>query len=127
MGLLITVFFAVKAVNKPHQSAEPKADQLFIINNLLLILTLAALITGSILVYPEHFTFHTHWILAAYALIILFGLNILLLMRLHQKHRKKQSPMTSLQIAIWRLMYIVLAIILIIIMHDAVSRATLLF
>jgi hypothetical protein len=98
LSLLITTFFCLASNSiKNHK--------------LILILSLVAAITGTLLVYPAHFTFHTPWIKAAYVLLGIFTLVILGLMRF------KLKKITLI---------ILLAILLIFIIHDAVTKTTLL-
>lgn len=75
----------------------------------LLILALLGVITGTLLVHPRHFTFHTHWIIAAYVLMISFIVSISLLF-----FYKKNS----------RWIYLLLSILLVIVIHDAVTKST---
>lgn len=75
----------------------------------LLILAVAGMLTGTFLVHPRHFTFHTHWIIAAYVLMISFIVSIGL-MFFYKKN--------------WRWVYIFLSILLMIVIHDAVTKST---
>jgi uncharacterized membrane protein YozB (DUF420 family) len=79
---------------------------------IILWLSLFALITGTLLVHPKNFTFHTPWIKAAYLLLIAFSLGILML--------KKYIINPYLL----RFSYFILLIILIFITHDAVTKTT---
>ena len=88
-------------------------------NQLLLGLGSLALLSGTLLVYPKHFTFHTPWIQAAYVLVIVFGLGIAALLIL----RKKMVAHRRLQ----RVAYLALIVILIAITHDAVTKTTFVF
>lgn len=84
---------------------------------IILLLALLVAFTGTLLVHPRHFTFHTPWIQAAYLLIISFIISILLLMHV----RKKQVEINHWP---WQLAYCGLVILLITIIHDAVTKTT---
>lgn len=77
-----------------------------------------AMLTGTFLVYPKHFTFHTPWIQAAYILVFVFcmSITVLVLFRDRLKHR-------------WLLrgIYLFLILLLIGVVHDAVTKSTFLF
>jgi len=75
-------------------------------------LSVLALLTGTLLVHPKHFTFHTPWIQAAYSLLLVF-----VLMTLWISAQKNKLPLW-----VWRLIYLVLIAILAIIIHDAVMK-----
>lgn len=97
-----------------------KSDHITRLNKIILALGFFAALTGTLLVIPKHFTFHTPWIEAAYILIGIFCFGILFLAFLKMKgilnHRW-----------LWLLLYGVLVIILIGIIHDAVTKTTFLF
>ena len=95
LGLLSGVIYCC-AVNK--------------INKILLVLCFFAALTGTFLVYPKHFTFHTPWIQAAYLLTLIVGIGIFFLMTTKNK---------------WRFFYFLLIMLLIFITHDAVMKTTL--
>lgn len=84
-------------------------------NKKILVISLFTLLTGSLLIYPKHFTIHTPWIQAAYLLLFIYGLIIALSIRL-----SKSIP----QLWIWRILYIILVFVLILITHDAVTKRT---
>lgn len=79
-------------------------------------LALLALLTGTLLVYPKHFTFHTPWIQAAYLFVALFCLAIIGLIYL----KKKQTSVSW----VINLGYFVLVIVLMLVVHDAVTKIT---
>lgn len=83
----------------------------------MLFISLVALITGTLLVVPKHFTFHTPWIQAAYLLITLFGLSIFLLI----KYGSRLKPILQ------KLIYMTLILALVCVIHDAVTKTTFLF
>ncbi len=88
------------------------------INKIMLGFALFAALTGTLLVYPKHFTFHTPWVIAAYLLVIVFCLLISVLLILKNKQRQHW---------LWWWIYTVLPILLIVMVHDAVTKSTFLF
>jgi len=86
-------------------------------NKLLILLSLFALLTGTLLVLPKHFTFQTPWIQAAYILVMAFGLIVSLTILLKKKFSIQQRW-------IWVGIYSSLVILLIVIIHDAVTKST---
>ncbi len=82
----------------------------------LLMTSALAALTGTLLVYPAHYTFHTPWIIAAYLLLGIFCLLVALLVR----------PQKKYPTWLWRALWLILLLILIMIAHDAVTRSTLL-
>lgn len=82
-------------------------------NKTLLYMSPFLILTGTLLVYPKGFTFHTPWILAAYLFIIIFcaGIGFLLI----------NKNMTRWVRCI---IYLILLTILIFITHDAVTKNT---
>jgi hypothetical protein len=89
-------------------------DTLTLFNKLLLYLSPLAMLTGTLLVHPKHYTFHTPWIQAAYLLLILFMSCIMLL-----TFKGKYKPAW-----LYQLIYFSLVLVLIVITHDAVRKAT---
>jgi hypothetical protein len=84
----------------------------------LIIISFFAILTGTFLVYPKHFTFHTPWIKAAYVLSFLFIMGMIFISWLDKKNKSK------------KLIYffsIFSMIILFFIIHDAVNKNTFLF
>lgn len=90
------------------------------LNKSMLGLATLAVITGSLLVHPEKFTFHTHWIMAAYSFVFLFALGVSLLIFLK---KKEFSGKRLIEI----FLYSGLVILLFIIIQDAVTKKTYLF
>lgn len=86
-------------------------------NKIMLALTCFAILTGTLLIYPKGFTYHTPWIQAAYIFSTIFCLGLLLLIYLHKYQQRW----------LWCLSYLLLIIILIGIVHDAVLKTTFLF
>jgi hypothetical protein len=88
-------------------------------DNVMIGLALLAMMTGTLLVYPKHFTFHTPWIQAAYLLVTLFCVAVIGLIYLKKQHVSR----------LWliNLSYFALAILLLLVIHDAVTKTTFLF
>ena len=85
------------------------------LNQFILLIGILALMTGTFLVHPKHFTFHTPWIKVAYLLIVIFSLGIAWLIA--HKNRQKSRWLTCG-------IYFMLLIILGLIVHDAVTKTT---
>lgn len=85
---------------------------------LMLLFGFFAALTGTLLIYPSHFSFHTPWIEAAYLFGLSFALGIIFLML--TRHHPTVSRFRPL-------IYGVLGVILICIAHDAVTKSTFLF
>lgn len=109
LSLLGLTAYCLSLANTKHQT------RLIFFNKNLLIISFFALLTGSLLVYPKHFTFHTPWIQAAYLLIIIYGIMVGLFIAFSKK---------ITQTWIWRCFYITLIVVLILIIHDAVTKHT---
>jgi hypothetical protein len=110
LSLLGTAVYCIVAVGL-------KKNSNLRLNKILIILSLLALLTGSLLVIPKHYTFTTPWIQAAYIFVIVFGLLVTGLTLL-----KKKMWLTHPRW--WLLSYTLLTILLIIIIHDAVTKTT---
>lgn len=82
-------------------------------NVALLWLALLAMITGTLLIHPLHFTFHTLWIKAAYVLFFCFIGCVL--------------AKTFLTMPLWatRGIYFILLLLLLCIIHDVVTKTLL--
>ena len=87
----------------------------------ILYLSLTLLITGTILVYPKHFSFHTPWIKAAYIFLLTFCLGIIFV----NQHVVKNGAISKSTLI--KCTYAMLTIILLCIMHDAITKSTFLF
>lgn len=85
------------------------------LNNYFLWLLLPVVITGTLLVYPSHFTFHTPWIQAAYFLVLIFFVVMSALILLRAKIQSKMW---------WQVIYLGLMILLMVVVHDAVTKST---
>jgi hypothetical protein len=94
-------------------------QKIYTLNWLVLGLGLLAILTGTLLVYPKNFTFHTVWIQSAYLLVTLFLCIIGLLLSLARRQYQVAKP-------IWLIVYLILGSILFIAIHDAVTKAPLL-
>ena len=92
-------------------------EKIIRLNKILLGFGLLAMLTGTLLIYPKNFTFHTPWIQAAYLLVSLFGLGILMLFKL----RKKQWRGVKLLICM------AMITVLFALIHDAVTKTTFIF
>jgi hypothetical protein len=84
------------------------------LKKIILWFALFAMLTGTLLVYPAHFTFHTPWIRAAYVFAVVFVTGIIV------KDRLKTAWMRIC-------VYLMLCAILVLIVHDAVLKSTFLF
>lgn len=89
------------------------------LNRWIILLSIAAMLTGTLLVYPKHYTFHTGWIQAAYLLLILYLLGVFILSWLNKTWLI--APRWALQLG-----YVMLIVLLLLITHDAVVKKTLL-
>lgn len=78
-----------------------------------------ALLTGTLLVYPKHFTFHTPWIQAAYILVVSYLSIIGLMSRYRGKLIFKYH-------GIILTIYFSLIVLLVLVIHDAVTKTTIL-
>jgi hypothetical protein len=87
-------------------------------NRTILGLAALAVLTGTLLVYPRHFTFHTLWIQTGYVLVGLFISMVALLIWVAKK-KYTLAPHT------WLMMYLFLALLLVIAIHDAVTKTSL--
>ena len=85
------------------------------INIFLLILGCLAALTGTLLVYPKHFTFHTSWIQAAYLLMSGFFAAVAALILL--RHKKFFRLLCGV-------VYFLLLVVLVLVVHDAVTKMT---
>lgn len=117
-GITIMMIFSLKAPQGWHKVR-------YTVLRALLWLLLFTAITGTLLVHPRHFTFHTHWIIAAYILVILCG-------SLWQYPYGQQRKLTQGAIAytlkgIWleRIILAITLLSLVMVIHDAVVKQTL--
>ncbi len=109
LGLLSMTGYCLLQVDPKNQA---KINQL---NKALLLLSPFALITGTLLVHPKEYSFHTHWIIAAYLFLLIFSAMIAYLIHLKSTFSGKWR---------WRAVYLLLMGILLFIVHDAVTKTT---
>lgn len=81
-------------------------------------LVLIAMLLGTLLVIPKHYTFHTAWIQAAY---IFAGVLFLALLGLINILKKKKN---IIQKRFWQAAYLFLIVILICVIRDAVTKTS---
>jgi uncharacterized membrane protein YozB (DUF420 family) len=120
LGLLGTTAYCFILQVSSRRSAAAKDRCLTLLprlNKSLLHLALVALLTGTLLVYPKHFTFQTAWIQAAYLLV---GCFCIVALWLTYFKNKKNTFFLSL-------IYFSLLSILVAVIHDAVTKTTFLF
>jgi uncharacterized membrane protein YozB (DUF420 family) len=86
------------------------------INITLFCLGVFAILTGTLLVYPKHFTFHTPWIQAAYVLVVSFCLCVGAMIFFPQKSYTRKSFLRGV--------YFILLMLLVVVIHDAVTKTT---
>jgi hypothetical protein len=87
------------------------------LNKHLLIFAFCAMLTGTLLVYPKNFSFHTPWIQAAYLFVTIFSVGILGLIWAKKTFVLQHRGM-------WFCSYLALLMILLIVVHDAVTKTT---
>ncbi len=92
---------------------DVKRETLSTLNRIMLWLLVFSVLTGTLLVYPKHFTFHTPWIQAAYVLVFLCGTLISLLLVFKPRR------------FVWGISYLLLALLLLGVVRDAVTKTTL--
>lgn len=110
LSLLGSTFFCLILI-----SLKNRSEIITRLNRIILWLLILTLLTGTLLIYPKHFTFHTPWIKAAYLLVFLSGTLLSLLIIL----RKKRVSNWYMGIG-----YFLLILMLIGIIHDAVTKTT---
>lgn len=87
-------------------------------NKIILSFTVFAILTGTFLIYPKNFTFHTPWIQAAYLLTTIIAC-VMLWFIYFKNHLKDRW--------LGRIVYFVLILILIFVVHDAVTKTTFIY
>ncbi len=107
LALLVSKKFAL--TNLSHQ------NRIVRLNKIILLLAFFAMLTGTFLVYPKHFTFRTPWIQAAYFFSLLFGIFVSFLIFFRNKIKRRWY---------WLSVYLFLSVILLGIIHDAVTKTT---
>lgn len=113
LGLLGSVFICMISIDSKNKIFNR-------FNQFILLLAFLAMITGTFLVHPKNYTFYTPWIQAAYLLIFIFSFIVLLLLFLRKKFG--QIPRV-LELFI----YLLLVVLLLFVIHDAVTKTTFLF
>ena len=88
------------------------------VNKTIFLQIIMTVITGTLLIYPKHFTMHTPWIQAAYLFVFIFSLCIFLLVLFKDKIKSRWVGLST---------YLFLFLILIAIVHGAVTKTTLSF
>src|SRR5438093_6333774 len=90
LGLLGLSFFCVVLIStkKTKIISQSRINTFTSINKIMLGVALFAALTGTLLVYPKDYTFHTHWIVAAYLLVVLFCILVSVLLILKNKLRE---------------------------------------
>jgi hypothetical protein len=116
LSLLGSTFFCLILVSFPTHPEQTILIKRF--NRIILWLLSFAIVTGTLLIYPKHFTFHTPWIKAAYVFVFLCGGLLSMLMVFRKKYSLRWFSLMS---------YLLLIILLIAIIHDAVTKTTFLF
>jgi len=103
LGITVYRFALVGSTN--HQ-------KMILLNKMLILLTIFALVSGTFLVYPSGFTFQTPWIQAAYLLLFIFFLGVGILATFKSKWVQQFT-------------YFILVALLVLAIHDAVTKSTL--
>jgi len=108
MGLLGTTGYCLVMANRLHKTSA--VSRIYIA---LLITSAIVVLTGTLLVYPKQFTFHTPWIIAAYVLLGIFFFGVVLLWAIQYQR-------------VWlsRTAYLIFIVLLLLIVHDAVTKKT---
>jgi len=111
LGCFAAIIFTINNAVKGLLNKQ-KLRQLILI---LIFLGLIAFITGLLLVHPKGFTFHTPWIQTANYLMSIFVLAILGLLTVHNKNINPKLIIA---------LYASFAILLLLLVHDAVTKST---
>jgi uncharacterized membrane protein YozB (DUF420 family) len=116
LGLIGATIFCLRLIiGKKFFHANDKQLQLLTrVNKIILALGAIALITGSLLIYPKHFTAHTPWIEAAFGFTFIFICVVLLIIQFKN----------TLSRPVFLCTYLFLIILLVIITQDAVRKTT---
>lgn len=77
------------------------------------------MVTGALLTYPRGFTFHTPWIRAAFELltvsIVMLGLQILW---------RRKATISPVRQGLFRFNYVLILVMMILVIHDAITKHT---
>jgi hypothetical protein len=128
LGLLGSVIYCLALVgSRKFPLSQP--DTINRLHQVILLLALLALFTGTLLVLPKHFSFHTPWIKAAYVFTVIISLIVTCFMLFSKKWRVANigEKISRRQQWLWRLAYFLLLIILLGVVRDAVMKSTFLF
>ncbi len=93
------------------------------VSGLLWLLLLTA-ITGTFLVYPRHFNFHTHWIIAAYLLVTVCGALFLYLYRQQRGFAQGDLSYSLSSLCLERISLFLSTFVFLVLIHDAVLKQT---
>lgn len=122
LGLFTAAIYCIALVSS-RKFSQPNSLQhrkIARLNRLMLWLLLFAILTGTALIYPKHFTFQTPWIDAAYVYALVASISLLLL-------KKSHLNFTSTRRELWLLAYFILLALLIVVIRDAVTKTSYLF
>lgn len=112
MVLIGSIFFCFSLTQKITEPSTSQKNVLFsTLQKIIISMSVFAGITGSLLIYPKHYTIHTHWIITAYLLLTGF---ILLIIYAHKIRSR----------TIWLGFCTLCLCLLIAIVHDAVLKQT---
>jgi hypothetical protein len=121
LGLLGCILCCVRLVSRSRNvNFTILKSTLNRFNLSVLALSVIAMMTGTLLVYPKHFSFHTPWIQAAYLCLMVFCAGIGLL-----GIKLRKITMTLKSYSILNFSYLLFFMILLLIIHDAVTKTTL--
>jgi uncharacterized membrane protein YozB (DUF420 family) len=119
LGTLIYSLFVVSS-KKFALASSWQHHNIRRLNRIMMWVSLFALVSGILLVYPSKFNFHTPWIQVAFAGTVLFAGVIGVMNYLKKKFIFSQRW-------VWLVTYAALILILMLVIRDAVTRSTLLF
>ncbi|MEO8402053.1 MAG: hypothetical protein ABI597_09715, partial [Gammaproteobacteria bacterium] len=114
LGVLGSTFFCLVLIASNNPAWQNTVRRF---NKAMLCFALLAMTSGTLLVYPKHYTFHTPWIMAAYFLVLIFVGVVLMLRMLMKKSGARW---------LWASVYLFLLLPLAVLIHDAVSKTTVL-
>lgn len=109
LGLLIALLYCVFFLSRKDYLTTR-------LHRPMVYLSVLAVLTGTLLVYPKQFTFHTPWIQAAYFFALLLWVGLAFISYFKRKN--------DVSVRVLRLIYASLLVILIIVTHDAVTKTT---
>lgn len=110
-----TIYCLAQVTAKKYALASLQNDTVTRLNKIILGCLGVAAVTGTLLVYPKHFTFHTPWIQAAYLFVVILSASIFLLLLFRKSLRSRWILGGS---------YVGLGVVLIAVIHDAVTKHT---